>query len=94
MSDDDLRPTNARTGERKDTPLIDDLADVLSHLVAGWKPGLVWMTGDLAEHPEVVRVMARYRQYKDANNAILAQLLESGGPIASLIELEERRTDG
>ena len=38
--------------------LCDDLADVMSHMVVGWKQE----TGiDLAQHPEVQRVMARYR---------------------------------
>jgi hypothetical protein len=41
--------------------LVDDLADVLSHMVVGWKPVI---GADLAEHPEVVRVMARYRKSK------------------------------
>lgn len=49
-----------------DKPLVDDLADVLSHFVVGWKPGLVWVTGDLGQHPEVQRVMARYRESKSA----------------------------
>lgn len=41
--------------------LADDLADVLMHMVVGWKDRL---GVDLAEHPEVVRVMARYREAK------------------------------
>jgi len=59
VSDDDLRPTNSRTGEVQDTPLIDDLADVLSRMVVGWEPII---GHDLAQHPEVQRVMARYRE--------------------------------
>jgi len=39
--------------------LVDDLADVLAHIVVGWQPLL---KVDLAEHPEVIRVMQRYRQ--------------------------------
>lgn len=39
-------------------PLIEDLADVLTRMVVGWQ----YETGiDLAQHPDVVRVMARYR---------------------------------
>jgi hypothetical protein len=55
----DLRPINGRTGERKDTPLVDDLADVLSNVVVGWENII---GHDLAQHPEVQRVMARYRE--------------------------------
>jgi hypothetical protein len=44
-----------------DMNLTDDLADVLSHMVVGWKPTL---GVDLAEHPEVQRVMLRYREAK------------------------------
>lgn len=72
---DDLRPVNSRTGEVQDTPLVDDLADVLARMTVGWKPGLVWMTAGLDEHPDVVRVMARYRAYKAENNAILREML-------------------
>lgn len=44
--------------EKSAGALADDLADVLSHMVVGWEK----QTGiDLAEHPEVQRVMARYR---------------------------------
>lgn len=41
--------------------LVDDLADVLAHVVVGWEPLLGC---DLAQHPSVVRVMARYRAAK------------------------------
>jgi len=41
--------------------LVDDLADVLTHMVVGWKPII---GHDLVEHPEVQRVMERYRTYK------------------------------
>jgi len=42
--------------------LVDDLADVLASMVVGWKA----QTGvDLAQHPEVQRVMARYREAKE-----------------------------
>jgi hypothetical protein len=56
---EDLRPTNSRTGEVKDTPLVDDLADVLSRMVVGWERII---GHDLAQHPDVVRVMARYKE--------------------------------
>jgi hypothetical protein len=73
MSDrEDLRPINSRTGEVQDTPLVDDLADVLSHIVVGWEP---LIGHDLALHPSVVRVMTRYRTYKAENNAILREML-------------------
>lgn len=55
---EDFRPVNGRTGEVKDTPLVDDLADVLSRMVVGWEARL---GADLAQHPDVLRVMARYR---------------------------------
>jgi hypothetical protein len=42
-------------------PLVDDLADVLTRMVVGWE----FEHGfDLAKHPDVVRVMARYREQK------------------------------
>lgn len=44
--------------------LLDDMADVLARMTVGWKPGLVWMTAGLDEHPDVVAVMARYRDFK------------------------------
>ena len=44
-----------------DRPLIDDLADVLMHMVVGWKGQL---GVDLAEHQDVQRVMRRYRASK------------------------------
>lgn len=46
----------------EDKPLVDDLAFVLASMVVGWEPIL---GHDLAEHPEVVRVMARYRAERD-----------------------------
>lgn len=39
-------------------PLVEDLVDVLSRLVVGWEPVI---GADLAQHPDVVRVMRRYR---------------------------------
>jgi hypothetical protein len=56
---DDLLPINKRTGEVNDIPLVDDLADVLSRVVVGWKNLL---GDDLSEYPDVRRVMARYRR--------------------------------
>lgn len=50
--------------ERPDLSLEDDLALVLSRMVVGWEDRL---GVDLAEHPEVQRVMERYR-----NRTILA----------------------
>jgi hypothetical protein len=55
MTNFDFRPINQRTGEVKDTPLADDLADVLTRMV---------LTTLLEQHPDVQRVMARYRQSK------------------------------
>lgn len=56
-----LLPRNSRTGEIQFIALVDDLADVLSRMVVGWGDIL---GNDLAQHPDVVRVMARYRAYK------------------------------
>ena len=53
----DFLPTNSRTGEVQDTPLVDDLADVLVRMTIGWTDII---GHDLAMHPDVVRVMARY----------------------------------
>jgi hypothetical protein len=39
--------------------LADDLADVLSRMVVGWEPII---GHDLAQHPDVQRVMASYRE--------------------------------
>lgn len=39
--------------------LADDLADVLSRMVVGWQNVI---GHDLAQHPDVQRVMARYRE--------------------------------
>jgi hypothetical protein len=41
--------------------LVDDLANVLMHMVVGWEERL---GVDLAQHPDVLRVMARYRAAK------------------------------
>lgn len=51
---ENLLPRDWR-GEPVDRPLVDDLATVLSQTVVGWNP-------DLAQAPEVRRVLARYRQ--------------------------------
>ncbi len=42
--------------------LVHDLADVLARMVVGWEDII---GHDLAKHPEVVRVMARYREHKE-----------------------------
>lgn len=39
--------------------LADDLMDVLSHMVVGWENVI---GHDLAQHPSVLRVAARYRE--------------------------------
>lgn len=63
-------------------PLVDDLADVLVHMVVGWEPTLGF---DLAQHPEVRRVMARYRESKAATsvNGNLAESHRGTGPSLS-----------
>lgn len=53
---EDLLPRNWND-EPVDRPLVDDLAYVLASMVIGWQP-------DLSQHPEVQRVMARYRATK------------------------------
>jgi hypothetical protein len=45
--------------EQSQKSLIEDLADVLARFVVGWEPVI---GADLAQHPDVVRVMARYRK--------------------------------
>lgn len=62
---DDLRPVHPVTGVPKDTPLVDDLAEVLARTVVGWEKIIGY---DLALHPEVVRVMVRYRAWKVAQH--------------------------
>jgi hypothetical protein len=54
---DDYRPRD-HTGAPVDRPLVDDLADVLAGTVVGWEPVIGY---DLAQAPEVRRVLARYR---------------------------------
>ena len=46
--------------------LVDDLADVLARMTVGWEYEFGF---DLAQHPDVVRVMARYRAEKAAEQA-------------------------
>lgn len=56
----DYRPRDWKD-EPMDIQLVDDLADVLAKTVVGWKD----LTGiDLADHPNVQRVLARYRAEK------------------------------
>ena len=50
--------------------LVDDLADVLASVVVGWESVL---SVDLAQHPEVVRVMARYRDAKAARRSAITE---------------------
>lgn len=64
MTTPDYRPIDWK-GDRIDRPLIDDLADVLTKTVTGWESVL---GVDLAQAPEVQRVMARYLQVKDGND--------------------------
>lgn len=45
------------TGDER--PLVEDLAWVLARMVTGWEHDFGF---DLAKHPDVVRVMARYRR--------------------------------
>lgn len=52
-----------RAQVERDRPLIDDLADVLARMVVGWEPII---GHDLAQHPDVVRVMARYGGWRTA----------------------------
>jgi hypothetical protein len=59
--------------------LVDDLADVLSHMVIGWEPVI---GHDLAQHPEVQRVMKRYRDSK-ANPMDEAARLWSGDDLVN-----------
>jgi hypothetical protein len=51
-------------------PLVEDLADVLSRFVVGWEPVI---GADLAKHPDVVRVMARYREEHLANPGVVRE---------------------
>lgn len=60
------------TGKPVDRPLLDDLADVLAKTVVGWEDKLGI---DLATAPEVLRVMARYRQFKENRSQLVAQLV-------------------
>jgi hypothetical protein len=55
---EDLRPRDW-SGKPVDRQLVDDLADVLARTVVGWSDVI---GHDLAEAPEVKRVLARYRR--------------------------------
>jgi hypothetical protein len=65
MSDEMIRPSWQDAAERTmaayeaEKALADDLMDVLSRMVVGWENVI---GHDLAQHPEVVRVAARYRK--------------------------------
>jgi hypothetical protein len=51
-------PLDSFTGERRNISLVDDLVDVLIRMTIGWE----YVIGhDLAQHPDIVRVLARYR---------------------------------
>ena len=60
--DGDMRPRDW-FGRPQNVPLVDDLADVLARTVVGWE-NVIGL--NLAEAPEVKRVMARYRQEKNS----------------------------
>jgi hypothetical protein len=51
---------------RENQSLVDDLANVLARTVVGWEHII---GHDLAQAPEVQRVLARYRAEKEANEA-------------------------
>jgi hypothetical protein len=68
-----LLPRNSRTGEIQFTALVDDLADVLSRSVVGW---LNVIGVDLAQYPDVERVMARYRAYKANRSEMIRETLD------------------
>jgi hypothetical protein len=61
VSDDDLRQVVVELNRRlrDEKALADDLADVMSHIVVGWENVI---GHDLSQHPDVQRVMARYRE--------------------------------
>lgn len=63
---DDLRPRDWND-EPIEKPLVDDLAWVLASTAVGWEPVI---GHDLAEAPEVKRVLARYRGWKAAQEAL------------------------
>lgn len=63
--------------------LTDDLADVLASMVVGWKPAL---GVDLAQHPQVVRVMARYRQAKVDREKLVITLQIKNEEIAPIFD--------
>lgn len=56
--------------------IIDDLATVLSRIVVGWQ-SVIGI--DLAKQPEVVRVLARYRAYKEGQVDAWIQVQQRGG---------------
>src|SRR5262245_28352078 len=78
-------------------PLVDDLAEVLANMVVGWEK----QTGiDLAQHPEVLRVMHRYRHEREAvlnqirwGQQVAADCALYGNAIHSRIEGEIERAD-
>jgi hypothetical protein len=56
--------------EQPQKPLVEDLADVLVRMVVGWEYEFGF---DLAKHPEVVRVMRRYREEHVANPGVVRE---------------------
>lgn len=56
-----LLPRSGFDNELTGATLVDDLADVLVRMTIGWEDTL---GVDLSQHPDVVRVMARYRAAK------------------------------
>jgi hypothetical protein len=66
MSLQDHLPRDWR-GEPVARPLVDDLAHVLAATTVGWKDIIGY---DLSEAPEVKRVMARYRDWKERGGGI------------------------
>lgn len=93
---DELLPKDWK-GDPVPKSLVEDLADVLSHTVVGWKDVL---GVDLSEAPEVQRVMARFRLERDHQHRIEQYGLEVeqdctvfGNSLHSRIDGVIQRTD-
>lgn len=69
--------------------LVDDLADVLSRMVVGWEHDF---GVNLAKHPDVQRVMARYRAERRAVPDDEAPRIEAGALSPDTLELVARAT--
>jgi hypothetical protein len=63
--------------------LTDDLADVMSHIVVGWK-NVIGI--DLAEQPDVQRVMARYREAKAKHDQLVIMLQIKAEEVAAVFD--------